>query len=87
MSNNNMTNVLRKASEYRRNQLKDKSDKWITVGMISDTHTMLKTMAKFYGLSLAETLRIIIKSAFKTFTNDNLEQQLELKKGDKNGNS
>ena len=87
MSNNDIINVLRNASEYRKNQLKDKNDKWITVGMISDTHTMLKTMAKFYGLSLAETLRIIIRSAFRTFTNDNLEQQLELKKEIKNGNS
>ena len=87
MSNNDIINVLTKASEYRRNQLKDKSDKRTSSTMLSDTHTMLKTMAKFYGLSLAETLRIIIRSAFKTFTNDNLEQQLELKKGDKNGNS
>ena len=91
MSKNDIINVLTKASEYRRNQLKDKSDKWITVGMISDSHTMLKTMANFYGLSLAETLRIIIKSAFKEFTDFgshtiNYESHLD-KKGDKNGNS
>ena len=84
MSNNNITNVLRKASEYQKNkalQVKNYKSKWITVGVISDTHTMLKTMANFYGLSLAETLRIIIKSAFKTFTDD-YESHLDKKKGD-----
>jgi len=82
MSNNNIMNVLRKASEYQKNQaIKNYKSKWITVGVISDTHTMLKTMANFYGLSLAETLRIIIKSAFKTFTDD-YESHLDKKKGD-----
>jgi hypothetical protein len=82
MSNNNITNVLTKASEYRKNQLKDKNAKWITVGMISDTHTMLKGMANFYGLSLAITLRIIVRNSFKEFEDKQLD-----KKGDKNGNS
>ena len=87
MSKNDITNVLTRASEHRKNQLKESrlNTKWITVGMIANTHTMLKTMSNFYGLSLAETLKIIVRSAFKEFT-DNYESHLD-KKGDKNGNS
>jgi len=84
MSKNDITNVLTRASEHRKNQLKNQkpNSRWITVGMISNTHTMLKTIANFYGLSLAETVKIIIKSAFNEFTDNKLD-----KKGDKNGNS
>ena len=82
MSKNDITNVLTRASEHRKNQLKDRYEKWITVGMITNTHTMLKTMSNFYGLSLAETLKIIVRSAFNEFTVSKLDE-----KGDKNGNS
>ena len=82
MSKNDITNVLTRASEHRKNQLKDRYEKWITVGMIANTHTMLKTMSNFYGLSLAETLKIIVRSAFNEFTVSKLDE-----KGDKNGNS
>jgi len=37
MSEINITNALTRASEYRKNQLKDKNERWITVGMISNT--------------------------------------------------
>ena len=75
MSEINITNALTRASEYRKNQLKDKNERWITVGMISNTHKMLKTMSNFYGLSLAETLKIIVKNAFNEFSLKNLDKK------------
>ena len=92
---NNVINVLTKASEYRKNQLKGSKDRWITVGVTTNTHSLLKTMSDFYGLSIAETLKIIIKSSFKEFTEENMESNNPVKifklpdheKGGKNGNS
>ena len=77
-----MINVLTRASEYRRNKNKDKSTKWITVGISSNSHTSIKTMADYFGLSMSETLKIIITNSYKEFENNQLD-----KKGDKNGNS
>jgi hypothetical protein len=79
---NNVINVLVRASEYHQQIKKDKAAKWITVGVNTITHTTLKKMADFYGLSLSETMKIIISSSFKEFTEKELEP-----KGGRNGNS